>query len=122
MSVTTEVSGKFKLPTDEFRRESMRNATGEAMFRSHTKHISRLEAVQVAIEDNLVKLEKNAPEKRVGLVAFNQFVNVIGDGKIDEIKMIDIDEKESIKKVAERTADFETIKNNKNFLSKKLLK
>ena len=78
--------------------------------------------MQVAIEENLIKLEKNAPEKRVGLVAFNQFVNVIGDGKIDPIKMIEIDEKEAIKRVAERTSEFETIKDNKNTLSQKLLK
>jgi len=43
MSVTTEVTGKFNLPTDEIRRQSMRNATGEQMHRSQTKHISRLE-------------------------------------------------------------------------------
>ena len=58
----------------------------------------------------------------MGLIAFNQCVNVIGDGKIDEIKMIDIEEKESIKKVADRTPEFENIQKNKDVLSKKLLK
>ena len=43
MSVTTEVTGRFNLPTDQIRRESMRNATGETMYRNQTKHISRLE-------------------------------------------------------------------------------
>ena len=62
------------------------------------------------------------PEKKVGLIAFNQCVNVIGDGKIDEIKIIDIEDKESIKKVADRTPEFEKIQNNKDGLSKKLLK
>jgi hypothetical protein len=81
-----------------------------------------LKAVQVAIEENIVKLEKSAPEKKVGLIAFNQFVNIIGDGKIDPIKMIDIDDKESIKKVADRTPEFDKIQKNKDVLSKKLLK
>ena len=75
----------------------------------------------MAIEENILKLEKSAPEKRVGLIAFNQFVNIIGDGKIDPIKIIDIDDKESIKKVADRKPEFEKIQKNKDVLSKKLL-
>ena len=67
-------------------------------------------------------MEKITPDKKVGLVAFNQFVNIIGDGKIDPIKMIDIEDKESIKKVADRTPEFEQIQKNKEILSKKLLK
>ena len=123
MSITTEVTGHFSLPTDEIRRQSMRSATGENMFRrSATKHISRLEAVQVAIEDNLNKLEKNCPDKRVGLVAFNQHVDIIGDGKMDQIKMVELDAKEEIKKVAQRTPELDKIQHNKNMLSKKLLK
>ena len=122
--MTTEVTGRFSLPTDEIRRQSMRTATGENMFHrsAATKHISRLEAVQVAIEDNLNKLEKNCPDKRVGLVAFNQHVNIIGDGKMDQIKMIELDAKEEIKKVAQRTPELDKIQHNKNLLSKKLLK
>jgi hypothetical protein len=124
MSVTTEVNGDFKLPTDDIRQENVRNAFGgEPMPRAnrHIKHITRLEAVQCAIEENLVKLEKNDPEKKVGLVTFNQSVNVIGDGKMDLVKLNDIDDKESIKRVAERTADFQKIENNKKVLSQKLL-
>ena len=47
MSVTTEVYGNFNLPTDEYRREKVRSATGESMHISRTKHISRLEVRRV---------------------------------------------------------------------------
>ena len=124
MSVTTEVPGNLVLPTDQARRESLMHATGERVPYNRVKHISRLEALQVAIEDNLKNLEKHNPEKRVGLIAFNQHVSIIGDGQMNVTKLDDscIDDKEEIKKIAERTPSFQTILKNKNNLSRKLIK
>ena len=94
MSITTPVTGNFQLPTDKIRRQALITATGEPQqiysprsLLSPIRQISRLEAVQVAIEDNLYRLEKTDPEKKVGLVSFNQNVSVIGDGKINKIKI-----------------------------------
>jgi hypothetical protein len=93
----------------------MRDVHGEFYSpsnRNQIKHITRLEALQVAIDDNLKKLLKSNPEKKVGIVAFNQLVRVLGDGRMDpEIKIIDaiLDSKDEIKAVAERTESFASI-------------
>jgi len=89
-----------------------------------SKFISRLEAVQFAIEKNLSELEKTSPSKRVGLVAFNQSVKVIGDGKINEFNFEreSLDDRDVIESNAKRTPDFCSIKETKKTLSEKMFK
>jgi hypothetical protein len=79
--------------------------------RRNVKHITRLEALQVAIDDNLNKLHKSNPEKKVGVVAFNQNVKIIGDGKMDLMKITndELDSKDQIKAIAERTPSFSCV-------------
>ncbi|XP_071854756.1 circularly permutated Ras protein 1-like isoform X4 [Apostichopus japonicus] len=43
-------------------------------------YVSRLQAMQSAIDKQLNNLEANYPNKRVGIVAFNDTVTIIGDG------------------------------------------
>lgn len=68
------------------------------------------------------KLEKNSPEKKIGIVTFNHLVSVIGDGKINKID-IEGDKLEStneIKNYVEQTPELDSLSNCKNILRKKL--
>lgn len=47
--------------------------------RSTTKYISRLECLQIAIENNIRQLVKESPKVKVGLVTFGSDVEVLGD-------------------------------------------
>lgn len=72
----------------------------------------------MAISDCINRLEKNAPNKRVGLVAFSKNVEVIGDGRMDKIVIdgADLESVASIESVARRTPQFAVIQNNKSNL------
>ena len=80
--------------------------------------------MQVAIEESLVKLENNDPNKKVGLVTFNHSVNVIGDGNMAELKIArdKLNSKDEIKSLSDITPDFATVKSTKKLLSQKLFK
>ena len=98
----------------KYRRQSMRESFGEFYRQNQTtqiRHITRLEALQVAIDDNLKKMIKNTPEKRVGIVAFNQDVKILGDGQVDPMNLMEqtLDSKENIKRTADRTASFSCV-------------
>lgn len=69
-------------------------------------------------------MEKTDSEKKVGLVTFNQTVSIVGDGKINEIKIQKecLENKNEIEAVAERTPEFDVLKNTKTVLRDKLLK
>lgn len=85
-------------------------------------HIIKIKAVQLAITSNLNKLEKESPEKKVGLVTFNNKVKIIGDGFIDELHISGdyLDKKDEIKKIADNTPNLKAL--NKTVLNEKLLK
>lgn len=82
----------------------------------------KIKAVQLAITSNLDKLEKESPEKKVGLVTFNNKVKIIGDGFIDELQIVGdyLDKKDEIKKIADNTPNLKAL--NKTVLNEKLLK
>ena len=126
MSVTTKVNGNFRLPTDHIRRQRVEHMAGEPMIRQsfQERYISRLEALQVALSENLDKLVKESPNKRVGLVAFNQEVRSIGDGLIEEmiISGDNLNIKEKIIEKANSTNEFKSIKETTNVLNDKILK
>ena len=67
-------------------------------------------------------MEKNDPHKRVGLVAYNHEVTIIGDGLIDQRKIAEdfLDSKEAIRNIAEKIPKFGPISKNKKLLSEKL--
>lgn len=88
-----------------------------------SKYISRLDAVKHAIEANLINLEKNSPEKKVGLVTFSHSVNIIGDGEKrweQKISGPALDTKEEIESRALETPTFDSIKSSQSRLAKRL--
>lgn len=127
MSVTTEVRGNFKLPTDNLRdQRAQEMAAGEPFYRQqqrYVRHVSRLEAVQVAIYENLAKLEKDNPNKRVGLITFNHEVISYGDGFTQPVIISGdfLNKKESIEEKAQIIDEFKPVKETKEILNSKLL-
>jgi hypothetical protein len=83
-----------------------------------------LKAVQLAITSNFEKLIKENPEKKVGIVTFNNSVNVIGDGTFDQQRISGdfLNSTEEINKIVENTPSFKCIKESKEVLNDKLLK
>lgn len=76
----------------------------------------------MAIYDSLNQLEKNAPQKRVGIVTFNKNITIIGDG---QMKKIEIEgekllHRKAIKLIADKTPPFEMIETNKSTLIEEL--
>jgi hypothetical protein len=43
-------------------------------------YVSRLQCVQSAIDSQLGEMKKNYPDRKIGLVTFNNEVTIIGDG------------------------------------------
>ena len=83
-----------------------------------------LQAVQVAICDNLNELEKIYPAKRAILVTFNDKVTVVGDGIADKI-VIDgdaLNDQEKIRYIHQKSPVFESIGKHKKKLRKEVLK
>lgn len=120
MSVTTSIPGNISLPTDKSRKQKDKAIYGEYYQESREeqgsrRYISRLEAVQAAIADNLDKLKNESPNKRVGLVAFNDQVHVYGDGAKDPTVLSDtiLESKEKIEKKAQEVNELLPI--NKTF-------
>lgn len=100
---------------------------GERIYqhaRVQERYISRLEAVQVAISENLGKLVKDGPNKRVGLVTFNHEVHSYGDGTTPEITISGdyLLNKEKIAEKVNLTADFKPVTETSNVLNDKVLK
>ena len=56
---------------------TMENTTG---YKQWGKYISRIDLVKLAIEDQLKKFAKEAPDAKVGIVTFGSSVNFVGDG------------------------------------------
>jgi len=77
----------------------------------------------LAISENLTNLAKNNPEKRVGIVAFNKKVRVIGDNAEELIEEDSLYEKEIIKGLAkDKASNLSLIGKSKDSLTEKLLK
>jgi hypothetical protein len=127
MSVSTKVAGNFRLPTDYIRGQRAEEITDDpfhVLQAYHERYISRLEAVQVAISENLTKIMKDSPKKKVGLVTFNQEVHSYGDGTIEEVIINgdNLNKKESIVEKANSTGEFKSIKDTIEILNNKVLK
>nr|KAG5704944.1 hypothetical protein BaRGS_022786 [Batillaria attramentaria] len=90
MCVTSEVPGYMKLRGgSQLRRVQQMSDTHEDQFLPHQRrdvtYISRLQAVQAAVDHQLGEMCRDYPHRRVGLVAFNCDVTVIGDGTQDVV-------------------------------------
>lgn len=86
MCVTTEVPGKINfrgsqaLSRIQRTREDQRDQYLPHQRRDVT-FVSRLQAAQAAVDHQLEEMLKDHPNRRVALIAFNNEVTVIGDGK-----------------------------------------
>ncbi|XP_078000409.1 circularly permutated Ras protein 1-like [Glandiceps talaboti] len=86
MCVTTEVPGVFPLRANDSTSalELYKTTLNEDQYmpyqRRDVTYVSRLQAMQSAVDHNLGKLLKDCSTKRIGLVTFNNEVTVISDG------------------------------------------
>uniref|UniRef100_A0A6A7G8Q6 Sec23/Sec24 trunk domain containing protein n=2 Tax=Hirondellea gigas TaxID=1518452 RepID=A0A6A7G8Q6_9CRUS len=84
MCVSKEVPGKFKLKGDHTQDLAALNENHEDQFmpnqNRNTTWVSRLQAVQAAVNAQLEILQKTRPKYRVGLVTFARDVTIYGDG------------------------------------------
>lgn len=87
MCVTQEVQGQFELKggaKDEF--AGLLQAGDERAYGNRrTTYVSRLQAVQAAIDKQLTQLQKDQPNAKVALVAFASDVVILGDGTQDQL-------------------------------------
>jgi len=90
MCVTTEIQGKAKLKGSEAREETFKNLLKEhreyAGFDQHipgqsraVTYVSRLQSIQAAIEEQIRKIVRTEPNKRIGLITFDSDVKILGD-------------------------------------------
>lgn len=85
MTITTEVPGHQKLRGSATLRRLRRENTMEGMQRLPSEarnitYISRLQAVQAAVDHQLGEMAREFPHRRVALITFSSEVSVIGDG------------------------------------------
>ena len=73
----------------------------------NTSYISRLDLVQLSIENNLNSLLKNSPETKVGIVSFGSEIEVKGDclSNIMKIKEKEIENESKIKSLGEENTN-----------------
>lgn len=133
MCITTAVNSAVKLPSDKIRKE-MRDKIESAVVDGvrpfippvyqPLRHISRLEAVQVAIVDSLKKIERDNPEKRVVLTTFNGQVTIVGDGKAEQLEIKDdqLEDEETIRACVQRSPLYHNVALNKGMLRERVLK
>eukprot|EP01102_Stenamoeba_stenopodia_P018668 TRINITY_DN6891_c0_g1_i2.p1 TRINITY_DN6891_c0_g1~~TRINITY_DN6891_c0_g1_i2.p1 ORF type:complete len:715 (+),score=225.83 TRINITY_DN6891_c0_g1_i2:79-2223(+) len=92
MCVTTEVEGKLTLKGDHTKHLASLNTERASQRlpneRRNVTYVSRLQSVQAAVDAAMNKLMADSPKKKVGLVTFNNEVNLIGDGSSMEPKII----------------------------------
>lgn len=132
MCVTTPITGKHQIKGDYF--EKTKNdllssfSDGSDQFYSSSNrnvtYISRLQCLQAAIESNLNQMLKEAPNRKVGFVTFNNEVIAYGDGTKDPIKINgnNMNEYEVIKSIGEKHQNIigTPIKESIPFLLKKI--
>ena len=85
MCVTEPVKGNFGFKTNRLNdlKKQLGPQEGSQYLPKEKKnvtYVSRLECVQAAIEVQLTELQRNSPNKKIGLITFNDEVCVIGDG------------------------------------------
>lgn len=88
MCVTKQTDGKFaqKLAKKKNMEDLMQFGDGSEQFchgeDEGTAYISRMQCIQIAIEKHLNDLCLSTPKRKVGIVTFNNQVDIIGDGSL----------------------------------------
>jgi len=94
MCVTQAIQGKHKLKGDNLfamNKDLRKFGDGSDQFFSaadkNKTYVSRLQCVQAAIDQQIKNMASGAPERKVGIVTFNNEVEVIGDAQKDPQKI-----------------------------------
>ncbi|XP_041351713.1 uncharacterized protein LOC121370501 [Gigantopelta aegis] len=127
MCVTTEVPGKVKLRGSS-RLERLRSFnddhSDQYLPRQHrnTTYVSRLQAVQAAVDHQLEEMSREHPHRRVALITFDNEVTVIGDGTATPTAIAGdkLANQEALSKVAETVEMPKSIKETRKSLGDKL--
>ncbi|XP_022293240.2 circularly permutated Ras protein 1-like isoform X1 [Crassostrea virginica] len=83
MSVTSVVPGRINLRGSMARHQSLNTERADQYLprqRRDVTYVSRLQAVQAAVDHQLEEMIKQHPNRRVALITFNSEVTIIGDG------------------------------------------
>lgn len=83
MSVTSQVPGRINLRGSMARHQSLNTERADQYLprqRRDVTYISRLQAVQAAVDHQLEEMIKQHPNRRVALITFNNEVTIVGDG------------------------------------------
>jgi len=87
MCVTQAIEGKHKIKGDKLggmNDEMKKFGDGSDQYINQADkgktYVSRIQCVKAAIESQIEEMSKGAQERKVGIVAFNNEVSVIGDG------------------------------------------
>eukprot|EP01097_Dermamoeba_algensis_P003302 TRINITY_DN2325_c0_g1_i1.p1 TRINITY_DN2325_c0_g1~~TRINITY_DN2325_c0_g1_i1.p1 ORF type:complete len:514 (+),score=183.65 TRINITY_DN2325_c0_g1_i1:147-1544(+) len=90
MCVTTELNSKMDFKgaskRDAFNRKQAEGEPSQYLPRQskNITYVSRLQCVQAAVEQQIQKVAKEHPKKKIGIITFNNEVNIIGDGTQEE--------------------------------------
>ncbi|XP_062566658.1 circularly permutated Ras protein 1-like [Saccostrea cucullata] len=83
MCVTSTVPGRINLRGSVARLQSLNTDRSDQHLpneRRNVTYVSRLQAVQAAVDHQLEEMRKQHPNRRVALITFNNEVTIIGDG------------------------------------------
>jgi hypothetical protein len=94
MCVSTPIAGYHKIKGDRMggiKANLMKFGDGsdQRLQGDHgMTYVSRLQCVQSAIDSQLEVMQKNNPDRKLGLVTFNNEVTIIGDGTKDPVTIV----------------------------------
>lgn len=88
MCVSQEIRGKHKIKGDktDAMKDLMKFGDGSDQFRQgerNVTYVSRMQCLQAAIDQQITDMQNGATDRKLGIVSFNNEVNVLGDGAID---------------------------------------
>jgi len=84
MCVSTEIAGRHELKGSSAKNLASLNTERADQWAPRERHdvtyVSRLQSVKAAIDSQLEKMQREQPNRKVGIVTFNNEVTVVGDG------------------------------------------
>ena len=88
MCCSQPVQGKFKIKGDKtgVMKDLMKFSDGSDQFlqgEQNVTYVSRMQCLQAAIDQQIADMANGAADRKLGLVAFNNEVTVVGDGTQD---------------------------------------
>ncbi|XP_005089421.2 circularly permutated Ras protein 1 [Aplysia californica] len=130
MCVTTEINGKVKLRgTAQLKRLQSFNETREAQWLPSQRmrdvtYVSRLQAMQAAVDHQLGEMWQTFPHRRVALITFSNEVSVVGDGSQAEVTIAGdkLNSEEQLRKEGTELSLPHSVRNSRKLLGDKVYK